>query len=76
MKEIACRGKQKIYNVAGGRQITHAEWLEQLVCLTGCTVEVEEGAPLVKFVPVDISRVKEEFGFSSQSVFTVLENRI
>ena len=76
LKEIAGRGKRKIYNVAGGRQITHAEWLDQLVCLTGCTVEVEEGAPLVKFVPVDISRVKEEFGFRSQSVFTVLENRI
>jgi nucleoside-diphosphate-sugar epimerase len=75
LKQIGCGGQHKIYNVAGGRQITHGEWLKRLTALTGCTVEVKEGAPLVKFVPVDISRVRTEFGFRAQSVFTVLENR-
>ena len=75
LKQIACGGQRKIYNVAAGRRITHKEWLERLTALTGCTVEVEEGAPLVQFAPVDISRVRTEFGFRAQSVFSVLENR-
>ncbi len=75
LKQITCGGRQKIYNVAGGRQITHGEWLKRLTALTGCAVEVEKNAPMVKFVPVDISRVRKEFGFRSQSVFTVLETR-
>ena len=75
LKQIACGGRQKIYNIAGGRQITHGEWLKRLTAMTGCAVEVEKDAPMVKFVPVDISRVRKEFGFRSQSVFTVLETR-
>jgi nucleoside-diphosphate-sugar epimerase len=73
LKEIACRGRNEIYNVAGGRQISHGEWIERLVARTGCSVEVEKGAPLIQFVPIDISKVVVEFGFKPQSVFTVVQ---
>ena len=69
---IALGGRKNIYNVASGRQITHGQWIERLVALTGCTVEVVAGAPEIGFVPVNVSRVCAEFDFEPRSVLDAL----
>jgi nucleoside-diphosphate-sugar epimerase len=70
--EIARTGQSDIYNVASGRQVTHAEWVNRLASLTGCSVEVEAEAPVVQCVPIDVKRVSDEFRFQAKSVFDAL----
>jgi nucleoside-diphosphate-sugar epimerase len=69
---IAQNGKEKLYNVASGRQIAHKEWLDQLVSLTGCTYEAQAGGTLVQFPDVNIELIKNEFGYSPENVMKYL----
>lgn len=63
-----------IYNVASGVRTTHAEWIDALVRDTGARVTVEPGAPRILFPPIDITRIRTEFGLSPKppvaSLFT------
>lgn len=59
--EIAVSGTQKIYNLAGGRNISNAEIAEVLGRL-GVAVEFAPGGSTVTFPPIDIARVTGEFG--------------
>lgn len=72
LPRIANGGRHAIYNVASGQQISHRQWAERLVDLTGCSVEVVADAPEISFVPVNVSRVCAEFGFVPRSVLTAL----
>lgn len=73
LHKIAHSGRHAIYNVASGRQIRHAEWINRLQTLTGCVYEVEAGAPLLRFEPIEISRIEEEFNFQPRSALSVLQ---
>lgn len=66
--KIACTGQSDIYNVASGQQVTHAQWVNRLASLTGCSVEVEAEAPVVKFIPINVKKISDEFCFQPQSV--------
>ena len=70
--QIACTGQRSIYNVASGQQITHAEWVSRLESLTGCSFEIETGAPVIQFIPINVERISKEFCFQPQSVFDTL----
>ena len=59
---ICVGGAQRVYNVASGVTITHNEWVDRLRALTGCSVEVATGAPRVCFPPIDVQRIRVEFG--------------
>jgi len=72
LPRIARSARDVIYNVASGQQITHGQWVERLVALTGCIITVLPNAPEMGFVPVNVSRVCTEFGFVPRSVFTAL----
>lgn len=72
---IAFSGQSNIYNVASGRQVTHAEWISRIVSLTGCSYEVESQAPVVQFAPIDVRRISDEFSFTPKSVFDALLSR-
>lgn len=69
---IAMRGRHRLYNLASGRQTTHAEWAERLVRRYGCRVEVVADAPLQRTAPIDITRLREEFGFTPWPALEVL----
>lgn len=58
-------GRERIYNVASGRNTTHATILNRLRELTGCTVEVA-GGPRQSFPPIDAGRMRGEFGLSAE----------
>ncbi len=69
---IACEGRYAVYNVAAGRQVTHAEWIQRIVELTGCSFEVAPDAPVVRFGPVNVARITDQFRFVPRSVYSAL----
>lgn len=72
LPRIAVQGRERIYNVASGVQITHAQWVERLAALTGCTVNVAPEAPTVLFAPIDTQRIRAEFNYQPRSALSVL----
>lgn len=72
LPRIAAQGRARLYNIASGIQTSHAQWIDHLVGLTGCSVEVAPGAPATTFAPIDITRIREEFGFAARPVFSAL----
>jgi nucleoside-diphosphate-sugar epimerase len=65
---IAASGKQKIYNVASGMNVSNAELAHKLQELTGCEIEFAPDAPQIKFPRINIKRAREEFRFVMSSV--------
>ena len=65
---IATGGKQRIYNIASGINVSNRQLAEKLYEITGCEIEFEPGAPEIKFPPIRINRAREEFGFVMSSV--------
>jgi cephalosporin hydroxylase/nucleoside-diphosphate-sugar epimerase len=61
---IATSGRQQIYNVGSGENITNRDVTAAISKLTGCSVAVVPGAPTTGFARIDCSRVREEFGFA------------
>lgn len=56
-------GRERCYNVAGGRDLTHGEVVDVIARRTGARVSVEPGAPRQAPPAVEVSRVRAEFGF-------------
>jgi len=69
---VIIKGRHSIYNIASGQQVMHAQWVEYFVKLTGCKAKVESGSPEISFVPIDISRIREEFSFTPRYIFNDL----
>jgi nucleoside-diphosphate-sugar epimerase len=65
---IATRGKERIYNLASGVNVSNDELTKALRQLTGCTVEYAPSAPLVTFPPINIDRVRAEFDLQTSNV--------
>jgi len=64
LPQIALRGSERIYNVAGGRNFRNSKITGRLQALTGCEVSVCEPAPVQSFPIIDIGRLREEFAFA------------
>lgn len=73
LPRIAACGRERLYNVASGVQTTHAQWTAQLAACTGCAVEVAPGATTMRFIPIDIGRIRAEFDFQPRPVLTALD---
>ena len=69
---IAQGGRERLYNVAAGRNTSNAAITEGLAVLTHCRVRVEPDAPTVRFAPIDIRRLTGEFGESGDSLLKSL----
>ncbi|HEX6046286.1 MAG TPA: NAD(P)-dependent oxidoreductase [Pyrinomonadaceae bacterium] len=65
---IATRGKERIYNLASGVNVSNDELTEALRRLTGCTIEYAPSAPLATFPPINIDRVRAEFDLPTSNV--------
>lgn len=72
LARIATGGRHRLYNVASGVQISHAQWAEALCASTGCRLSVMDGASCASFPPIRIERIQEEFGFSASNVLQYL----
>jgi nucleoside-diphosphate-sugar epimerase len=62
MLAIAERGKSPTYNLASGRNISHGEIAGVIARVTGCGIRVRDGARPVVFPPIDVARLRAEFG--------------
>jgi nucleoside-diphosphate-sugar epimerase len=65
---IAASGKDRVYNIAAGRNTKQGELLDRIATVSGCRVEVKSGSPTVRFAPIDIMRIRSEFGFRARDI--------
>ena len=65
---IAGGGKERVYNIASGMNVSNRQLAEKLCELTGCEIEFEPDAREIKFPRININRAREEFGFVMSSV--------
>ena len=70
---IAAQGKQQIYNVASGANVSNGQLATKLHELTGCEIEFAPEAPAIKFPRINIDRVRGEFGIVPSSVLKDLD---
>ncbi len=66
--DITTAGKERIYNLASGYNISNGELAETLHRLTGCSTQFSQPAPLVTFAPINIDRLCAEFDFQPSHV--------
>lgn len=64
---IADAGQERIYNVASGRNVSHAELLGGLQRVTGCEVAWSAEAKRTVFPTISIGRLRDEFGMTPAS---------
>lgn len=76
LTQIALSGKQQLYNVASGTNVSNRALVERIAELTGCKVTVVPGAPMVAFPPISITRIEEEFFSPAQDVLAELPRMI
>jgi nucleoside-diphosphate-sugar epimerase len=74
--DIATKGKERIYNVASGCNLSNGELAAALMSLTGCVVEFAAAAPTVSFPVIDTERLKSEFTFQPSNVLNDLERLV
>jgi nucleoside-diphosphate-sugar epimerase len=65
---ISRGGSQRLYNVASGRNISAGEIVSAVQRHTGCKANWHKGQPRIAFTPIDIDRVRHEFGFRPRPV--------
>lgn len=63
LENIAISGRQRLYNVASGQSVCHAELARELAALTGAHISFAPGAPERIFPTVDIAAVTTEFHY-------------
>ena len=61
LPRIAVAGKSRLYNVASGRNVTHAAIADLLRARYGWVVTFAPDAPEFTFPPIDIARLDREF---------------
>ena len=73
---IAQSGRETIYNVASGRNVSNGEITEKLRQLTGCEVEIARAATKHTFPLINIDRVAHEFGFKPSHMLDDLDHLV
>jgi nucleoside-diphosphate-sugar epimerase len=74
--KIAQGGTQKLYNLASGRNTSNAQFVEHLHRITGAAFEVAPNASVLRFPPISIARMQQEFGFAPANVLDDLEKLV
>lgn len=72
LPRIALGGKERLYNVASGRNVSNGELLDGLSRLASFTVEVDAKAPAPTFPRISIDRAGGEFGYAPRSILADL----
>ena len=74
--EIAANGRERIYNVASGVNVSNGQLAEKLRELTGCAVEYSSQAAATTFPTIDNSRLRSEFDFRPSNVLDDLSHLV
>ena len=54
---VSVAGRERLYNVASGRDVTHAQIVQAVQDLTGCSVSVAPASPTSRFPAIVIDRL-------------------
>ena len=76
LQKISLQGKNLIYNIASGQNITNEKIIEKLQGITGCKVEVMDDAKKYSFLPISIKQIQKEFNFEPTNVLNKLEKMV
>ena len=68
LPRIAVEGRQRMYNLASGQNISHAALAERLSAITPCRVRYIVGAAAAAFPPISVDRLAKEFEFRPASL--------
>lgn len=71
--KISISGKNKIYNIASGKNIESGKLIEKISDITGCDVEVASNSKEYSFPETSISKITEEFDFSPTNILDKIE---
>jgi len=74
--QIATSGRERIYNVASGVNVSHRELETRLRSLRSCTIEFVPNSSVATFPQIDISRMRAEFSFAPSFVLDDLPDLI
>jgi len=66
--QIARSGRERLYNVAAGRNTRQGDLLAAIAAAGDCAIEVPPNAPAIRFAPIDVRRIRDEFAFSARDV--------
>lgn len=66
--KIALEGKQSIYNLASGTNVSNHQLARKLSELTNCQIAFDPAAPKTSFPPISIDRMRSEFGFQPRNL--------
>ncbi len=69
---VASESRERVYNVAAGKNTTHRALLEVILQAVPARVVVAPGAPTVTVPEIDAGRVRSEFGFLARDVLADL----
>jgi nucleoside-diphosphate-sugar epimerase len=72
--KIAGGGRDRIYNIASGRNIAHQTLIELLQEHSRANFTFKPNAPRRAFPVIDISRAVSEFGFTPRELASELGN--
>lgn len=73
---ISVSGKERIYNVAGGENITNNEIVDCIAKKISFKVHEDAHLPGIVFPSISIKRIKEEFSFTPVSISQTLNKMI
>jgi nucleoside-diphosphate-sugar epimerase len=65
---IATEGRERVYNIAAGRNTRQGDILDAIKAASGCQVDVDPQGRAVRFQPIEIERVRGEFNFTARDV--------
>lgn len=71
--KISLYGKNSIYNIANGKNLTNDDIVKKLQEITKCEVEVMENAKKYSFLPISINRIQNEFNFVPTPILSKFE---
>jgi len=73
LQKISLQGKNLIYNIASGQNISNDEIVRKLQEITGCKIEVIVNAKKHSFPPINIEQIQKEFNFKPTNVLDKFE---
>ncbi len=76
LPKVAIEGCHSCYNLASGRNLTHAELLNPILAATGATLTVEQNAAQLITQEIDIDRICSEFGYQPSPILPYIPELI
>lgn len=70
---IAERGKDRIYNLASGKNMSNQVLLDKIVKLSGGKVRYADDMKQIRFLPIQTDRIRSEFLFKPKDIEETIE---